>query len=335
MVPFMSHTDTRPYIWMLCGSFSFTLMAELAHVLTQESDWQIVAVFRSGLVATFAAVMAWVAGAKLVFWPWRLWVRSLAGSGSMLFTFFAFSRLPAADVVTLTNTFPIWVAILSWPLYGHSPGRKMIVAILIGIAGVALVEQPHLEAGNLGVLSALTAAALTSVAMLGLHSLGNLDPRAIVVHFSAVATVFCLTAFLIGPRQHDVSKVLETGTLLKLVGMGLSALIGQLFLTLAFSAGAPAKVSVIGLMQIVFALIVDAWLFDRALNALTLVGTALVIAPTAWLLVQSRTTPHVSKQVASEPPAEKVEKVHEKQAAPAPTLHTSSSRVTQRLRIRP
>jgi len=335
MVPPMSYTDRRPYIWMLCGSFSFTIMAELAHVLTQENDcdWQVVAVFRAGLVTAFATGMAWVSGAKLVFWPWRLWVRSVAGSGSMLCTFYAFAKLPTADVVTLTNTFPIWVAVLSWPLYGHSPDRKMVVAILIGVAGVVLVEQPHLESGNLGVMFALAAAAFTAVAMLGLHSLSNLDPRAIVVHFSAVATVFCLTAFLIAPRQHATSNVLETAVLLKLLAMGLAALVGQLFLTLAFSTGAPAKVSVIGLTQIVFALSFDACLFDRTINAITLVGTALVIAPTAWLLVQSRGATHDSKRVVSETPAKEVDEKQPK--PPASALPASSSRVTPRLRVGP
>ena len=154
----------------------------------------------------------------------------------MVCTFFAFAQLPVADVVTLTNTFPLWVAVLSWPLYGHFPGSKMIVAILIGVAGVALVEQPHFARGNLGVLAALAAAAFTAVAMLGLHSLGNLDPRAIVVHFSAVATVFCFAAFLIGPHRHDPTRVLEWGVMWKLLGIGATALVGQLFLTLAFAA---------------------------------------------------------------------------------------------------
>jgi drug/metabolite transporter (DMT)-like permease len=269
-------------------------MAVLAHVLLRVDracDWQTVAMFRAGLVAVFGAVVARLTQAKLVFWPWRLWIRSVAGSCSMVCTFYAFSQLPVADVVTLTNTFPIWVAILAWPLYGHFPGGKMIVAILIGVTGVALVEQPHFESGNLGVLSALMAALFTAVAMLGLHSLGNLDPRAIVVHFSAVATVFCFGAFLVGPRTHDAGRLLEFAVMWKLVGMGLTALVGQIFLTMAFAAGAPAKVSVVGLTQIVFALIFDVLLFQHGMNAITLAGTALVIAPTAWLLTRPRTTP--------------------------------------------
>src|SRR5262249_35105021 len=104
----MPHPDLRPYVWMLCGSFSFTLMAVLAHDLLQVTaacDWQAVATFRAGLVALFAAILAKLAGAKLTFRPWRLWVRSVAGSCSMVCTFYAFHRLPVADVVTLTNTF--------------------------------------------------------------------------------------------------------------------------------------------------------------------------------------------------------------------------------------
>ncbi|HYH65923.1 MAG TPA: DMT family transporter [Urbifossiella sp.] len=282
----MTQPDARPYLWMLGGSFAFTLMAEFAHVLTRVCDWQLVAVARAGLVAVMAAVIAGVAGAKLVFWPWRLWVRSLAGSCSMVCTFYAFAKLPAADVLTLTNTFPIWVAVLSWPLFGRPPGAKMLLAIGVGVLGVVLVEQPHLESGNPGVYSALAAAVFTAVAMLGLHSLKGIDPRAIVVHFSAVATVVCVAAYVVGPVEHDPAGATAPGVLLQLVGMAVTATVGQLFLTLAFGGGAPAKVSVVGLSQIVMGLAFDAWLWGREVNGVALVGTALVIAPTAWLLVR-------------------------------------------------
>ncbi|MBA4189385.1 MAG: EamA/RhaT family transporter [Planctomycetaceae bacterium] len=283
----MSHPNARPYIWMLCGSFSFTLMGVLAHVLLQSNrtcDWQTVAVFRAGIVAALAAAIALATGVKLVFWPWRLWLRSVSGSCSMLCTFYAFDKLPVADVFTLTNTFPIWVALLSWPLYGQSPGLKVLGAVMVGVVGVALVEQPHFASGNFGVLAALAAAGFTAVAMLGLHSLSNLAPLAVVAHFSAVATGFCLVAAVATPLEHDPMAVAQPRVALELLGMGLAALVGQLFLTLAFSHGAPAKVSVVGLTQIVFGLGFGICLFNHEVNWLTLVGTVLVIAPTAWLL---------------------------------------------------
>lgn len=300
----MNQSDLRPYLWMLCGAFAFAVMAVLAEDLTRKPapgvaplcDWQTVAVFRAALVALFAAALAKYAGAKLVwFRPWRLWVRSVAGSCSMVGTFYAFGHLQSNDVVTLTNTFPLWVALISWPLYGEAPGGRVMVAIMVGITGVFLVEQPHLEAGNLGVLAALAAAVFTAVAMLGLNRLRDIDPRAVVVHFSVVATVFCAGAFLFTSRQQPVARVLELGVVVRLIGIGVSATVGQVFLTLAFGRGAPAKVSVVGLTQIVFVIGLDAWAFGRGVNSVTAAGTALVIAPTAWLLGRPRATKATAK----------------------------------------
>jgi drug/metabolite transporter (DMT)-like permease len=56
-------------------------------------------------------------------------------------------------------------------------------------------------------------------------------------------------------------------------------------LTKAFAAGPPARVSVIGLTQVVFALFLDAWLERPVLHPTTLLGIALVMAPTAWMML--------------------------------------------------
>ena len=284
-----SSAEVRPYLLMLCGSFSFTIMAVLVHDVVQVTrvcDWQTTALFRAGLVAVFAIVLAQAAGVRLAWTPWRLWVRSGAGSCSMVCTFYAFGKLPTADVITLTNTFPLWVALLSWPLYGQRPSRTILVAIVAGIVGVALVEQPHFAERNWGVAAALAAALFTAIAMLGLHALKGIDPTAVVVHFSTVATGVCFVVFFLTPQEHALSRLGEGSAWIKLLGMGLAALVGQIFLTLAFVGGAPAAVSVVGLTQIVFALAFDVWLFGHAVNVLTLLGMVLVIAPTAWLLTR-------------------------------------------------
>ena len=75
------------------------------------------------LPLTFALLLARAAGVRLVLWrPRTLWIRSLAGSFSMVCTFYALTRLPVAQVLTVTQMFPIWVALLSWPLAGEAPG---------------------------------------------------------------------------------------------------------------------------------------------------------------------------------------------------------------------
>jgi uncharacterized membrane protein len=159
------------------------------------------------------------------------------------------------------------------------------------------------------VFAALAAAGFTAVAMLGLHRLNDIDPRSVVVHFSAVATVFCVGAFLLTPRTEPVSRVAEPLVLLQLLGIGISATIGQVFLTLAFGRGAPAKVSVVGLTQIVFVLAMCSIIFDRSVNTVALIGTALVIAPTAWLLTQSKASSNTKPEV-REPEKEVLDPPH-------------------------
>jgi drug/metabolite transporter (DMT)-like permease len=270
---------------MLLGSLSFALMATLAHALRSQCDWQVIVLARSLLPLVLVTALALGSDTKLVFWrPRTLWIRSIAGSLSMVGTFFALTRLPVSDVFTLTNMFPIWVAVLSWPLLGEAPSASVWLSVAGGILGVILIQQPHVAEGNYAALIALGCSLCTAVAMLGLHQLQGIDAKAIVVHFSGVALLFCTAAFFVFERSGTLRSALTLPNGLMLLGIGVTATAGQLFLTKAFAAGPPAKVSVVALSQIVFALVLEIALFGRSIHPLTLLGMALVVAPSAWLL---------------------------------------------------
>jgi drug/metabolite transporter (DMT)-like permease len=278
-----------PYLWMLCGCFSFAWMGELAHALKDACDWRVVALARSSLAFAFALALARLSGAELAFWrPRALWWRSCAGSLSLLCTFFALAQLRTSEVLTLTNTFPIWVALLSWPLLQVRPSWAVWAAAGCGVLGVVLIRSPHIEgtpAATLAVALALTAALTSAIAMLGLHRLKGLHPWAIVAHFSGVATVFVLGAWAVGPPV-DLTPLARPATLAMLVGVGATATLGQLCLTRAFTSGQPARVSVVGLTQVVFAMGLDVLFHGPHFDLATLAGIALVVAPTAWVMAE-------------------------------------------------
>src|SRR4051812_31657925 len=138
-LPWSHPSPLAPYVWMLCGSVAFACMGSLAHGLGSRCDWQLIAFARSSLALVFAAGLARAAGVRLVFRrPGTLWVRSLAGSLSLVCTFYALTRMPQSDVLTITNVFPVWVALLSWPLYGERPAGPLWLSLTCGLAGVAL-----------------------------------------------------------------------------------------------------------------------------------------------------------------------------------------------------
>ena len=272
---------------MLCGCFAFAWMSELAHILT--CDWRIIAMGRSLLAFVFALSLALSCGAHLVLWrPRILWLRSIAGSLSLLCTFYALSKLSAAEVLTLTNTFPIWVAILSWPLLHVRPGLSVWLAAACGVGGIVLIQQPHFASSpetRIAVPLALLAAFTSSVAMLGLHRLKGLHPWAIVTHFSGVSAVFVLGSWLVLPVV-PIEQLADGGNLLLLTGVGITATLGQFCLTRAFTSGQPARVSVVGLTQIVFAMGLDLLFTPATFGAMTLAGIVLVLAPTAWVMAE-------------------------------------------------
>lgn len=273
---------------MLGGCFFTAWMGLLAHYLRNTCDWRLVALARSSIAFVLAFSLARLSGARLVFWrPYALWLRGCASSISLLCTFFALAQLSTSEVMTLTNTLPIWVALLSWPLLRVRPSLSVWVAAACGVCGVALIQAPHFNADSkaaTAVALSLTAALTSAIAMLGLHRLKGLHPWAIVVHYSGAATLFVLATCFIGSPP-ELDGIREPKTLLLLSAVGIAATLGQLCVTRAFTSGPPTHLSIVGLMQVPFALGLDILFEGPIVQLVTLAGIGLVLAPTAWMIV--------------------------------------------------
>jgi len=278
------------YVWMLISAFSFATMGAMAHALREEVDWQIVALSRAFVTLVIFGAAAVMAGVKLRFWkPRSLWMRSVPGGVSLVCTFFALAHLPVSVVITLSNLSPIWITLLSWPLLRLPPRRGVWLAVLTGVVGVALVQQPQLAHGNYAVLVAVGGSFSIALAMIALHRLQDVDTRVVVFHFSlvaftfAVATLFFADEWTVSPRI-----LLDVRIIAMLLAVGIAATFGQLFLTLAFAAGPPSEVAIVGLTQVVFAFGYDTWISGHTFDWMTLLGMTLVVTPTAWLLVTAK-----------------------------------------------
>jgi drug/metabolite transporter (DMT)-like permease len=289
-----------PYLWMLSGCVSFTVMNTLVHALRDTCDWQVIALFRTGLALMFAVGLAMAGGVRLVFLrPATLWMRSVAGSVSLVCCFFAMTREgPVSNVLAITNIFPLWVALLSWPMMGLRPGPSLLLSVVTAISGVLLIHAPAVEGGlslfdlsdgaALATLAALVASVATAVAMLGLNRLRWIDTRAVVAHFSGVGLLCCCGALACLESRNPLEELATPFVLLMLLGVGIAATAGQLCLTKAFTIGVPARVSVVCLTQVVLTLLVDVSVFEAKFTPLNLLGMVLVLVPTAWVLLQTR-----------------------------------------------
>ena len=225
---------------MMLGCFFTAWMGQFARRM-HDIDWRIIALARTSLALIFAIGLARASGAKLVIWrPGALWIRGCASSISLLCTFFAFSQLQTSEVLTLTNTFPIWVAFLSWPLMQLRPTLSVWLAAGFGVVGVAVMQLPHFDArapaasgshAALALMLCVVAAVNNAIAMLGLNRLKGVSSWAIVAHYSGVAMLFVLGSWAVGPFP-DLSKLDRPAIPILLVSIGLAATLGQICITL-------------------------------------------------------------------------------------------------------
>jgi len=286
---------------MIGSAFCFATMGALTHALGPRCDWLVVALVRALMMLATAATLARLAGAPLALVrPRALWVRSLAGSFSLVCNFYALAKLPVADAVTLMNVQPLWVVLLAAVLARRWPGLAVGLGVACGLGGVALIERPHLSGDRLAAGVALLSSFSSAVAMMGLHRVRHLDTRAVVAHFAGVASLVSLA--WLGARGTALSPGFwAPSTLGMLLGVGVTGTLGQVLLTRAYSSGAPGKVAVVGLTQVIFALGFDVAIWGRGVTPPALVGFALVLAPTTWLSVRAaRSLPKTPEGVEEE-----------------------------------
>jgi drug/metabolite transporter (DMT)-like permease len=287
----MRNKNLQPYLWILISGFAFSWMAILTPLAGRSCGWPVVAMVRCIIPLILITLWAKWDGVKLVVWGTPvLWIRSLAGSCSLVCTFSVLAsvhvtHLQVTDIYTIANIFPIWVALLSWPMLGRFPSGIVWLSIVSSILGVALIQGAELQTGNYAALLVVAVSIFTAVAMLGLNRLKGLDPRAVVVHFSATGLVFAVAAYFIFATPES-PEAFEVHHLVELIGIGLSASMGQYFLTRAFTAGDPARVSVASLSQFVMVLLLDVLVLQNPLDWHKLWGIPLILGPTVWLMLR-------------------------------------------------
>src|SRR5690242_10717794 len=122
-------------------------MMAFAKLAQAGTPWQIVALARCALPLIFIALWAKWDGVPLVLWgPRILWMRSLAGSCSLVGTFYVIGTgMPITDIYAIQNIFPIWVALMSWPILGRFPPGIVWLSILSSVVGVALTQGAELQ----------------------------------------------------------------------------------------------------------------------------------------------------------------------------------------------
>ena len=140
--------------------------------------------------------------------PVSHFARGLVGTAAMGLGFFALTRLPLPEAITLNYAQPLLVVVFSALFLGENVRIYRWSAVVIGLIGVVIVSWPKLSlftAGGLGgreftgVIAAFCAAAASAVAMLLIRNLVKTEKSStIVLWFSLSASAFALLTLPFG-----------------------------------------------------------------------------------------------------------------------------------------
>jgi drug/metabolite transporter (DMT)-like permease len=227
--------------------------------------------------------------------------RGAAGGFSLTCYYYSLKALPLGDAVGLSMAQPIWVCILAFVVLKEPIGWKEAAMILVCFCGMLLISKPSFLVPNTeplslpGILAASVAAVLSAVAYVLVRLAGPTVSHMTLVHYFSVFSL-CASVpahFIIG----DSAFAIPEGTdWLLIVGVGLFGSIGQLLLNKGLQMDQAGRGASMGYLSIAFAYLYGFVFFDEIPHWSGLMGMALIVAASAFILALQMRTRRLQKE---------------------------------------
>ena len=225
--------------------------------------------------------------------PMSHFIRGIVGTLGMALTFFALTRLPLPEAITLGYAQPLLVVAFSAIFIGEAVRVYRWTAVAIGLVGVVIVSWPKLtlfsgqgEFGGdeaIGVLAAFVAAAVSAVAALLIRRLVHTERTStIVMWFSLTATLLSLLTLPFGWTMPNVWQATC------LVIAGISGGIGQLLMTESYRHADASTIAPFEYTSLLLAIAVGYLAFGDLPTAYTIVGGLIVTGAGLFIIWRER-----------------------------------------------
>lgn len=215
--------------------------------------------------------------------------RGMVGVAAMGLGFFALTRLPLPEAITLNYAQPLLVVVFSSIFLGETIRIYRWSAVVIGLLGVLIISWPKLTLfesgagiGNeemLGVLAAIVGAAVSAIAMIVVRSLVHTERTGtIVLWFSLTATILSLATYPFG-----WASLTTTQTAL-LILAGFCGGLGQLLMTEAYRYAEASTVAPFEYTSMILAVGVGYYFFGDLPTIHVLVGGVIVVGAGIFII---------------------------------------------------
>ncbi|TIR28347.1 MAG: DMT family transporter [Mesorhizobium sp.] len=219
--------------------------------------------------------------------------RGVVGVCAMGLGFFALTRLPLPEAITLNYAQPLLVVVFSSIFLGEAIRVYRWSAVAVGLVGVLVILWPELtllgsgaalgDQEVLGVIAALVAAAISAVAMLLVRNLVQSEPTAtIVLWFSVTASVLALLSL---PFGWQALTPAQAGLL---IAAGFCGGLAQILMTAAYRHAEASVVAPFEYTSMLLGIAVGYLAFGDVPTVHMLVGGTIVVAAGIFIIWRER-----------------------------------------------
>lgn len=212
--------------------------------------------------------------------------RGMMGTTALYTLLYCILHIPLGTAMTYNLTSALFIALFSFLWFGEYHGRMVLFAVLIGFAGMLLIYKPAIHFPWYYHLAGLMSGITSALAYITVHRLaGYYDSRIIVLAFIGTGVLVPLVLMLIryiGNIPVDdvffINWQWPSGIeWFYIMGLGLTALFGQYFVTKAYGADKAGIVSSIGYANIIFSVFLGVALGDPFPDRMTAAGILCII----------------------------------------------------------
>ena len=277
--------------WMLLAALLFSIMVAVVRQLGSGIPSYEIVFFRSVIQLSFLVVVFSVVGFAtlktsrpgLHFW------RALLAVALINCNFYAFTKLPLADVTAIGFSRNLFLVVLAGILLHEKVSYHRFFVTLIGFVGIVFIVQPNYGTFQNASWIALLGASLGATMMVLIRKLTATDSNLVMMTYPALA----ITAVTSIPTY--LTWVMPTYPEFGLIAlMALAGMSGQWCLIQGFRLGEATAVAPASYVRLVFASTIGFYFFGEIPNLVTLVGSVIIVGSNIYLIVLERKGRHLS-----------------------------------------
>ena len=244
---------------------------------------------RSIVIAILTLILSKIQNKSLSFKePKWLIIRCITGLSAMACYFYAIPLIPLTTAVVLQWTSPLFVALFSGILIKEKVSPFLFICIASAFMGTILIISPSFEAIEINAIYALISGILSALAYLSIRQLRSTASSESVVFWFAI---FCVIVSI--PLSVKELTTLSFYEIQLLIGVGVTAGIGQIGMTKAYHAAKAAYIGAFSYSTVVVSWIYGLFIFDEILSIWDMIGTLLIVVSGIVLATTSPETKEI------------------------------------------